>query len=88
MPSAALAEPMDSEWMKTAAGRGKPAPQAHVTVSSRLNCTCSSLRYMIDSAGFMTTPLPIMVPMYRWWEVPFLFIAGKMYDFVAGGTPA
>lgn len=22
--------------------------------------------------------------MYRWWEVPFLWIAGQMYDFIAG----
>ncbi len=49
-----------------------------------LNTDLYERAFMIDSAGFMTRPLPIMVPMYRWWEVPFFTIAGKMYDFIAG----
>lgn len=49
-----------------------------------LNADLYERKFMIDSATFMTKPLPIMVPMYRWWEVPFFFIAGKMYDFIAG----
>eukprot|EP00965_Chrysotila_dentata_P033285 1108702-Pleurochrysis_carterae.AAC.1 len=34
-----------------------------------LNADLYERKYMIDSAAFMTRPLPIMVPMYRWWEV-------------------
>jgi glycerol-3-phosphate dehydrogenase len=34
-----------------------------------LNADLYERAYMIESAGFMTRPLPIMVPMYRWWEV-------------------
>ena len=40
--------------------------------------------HMIASAPFMTKPLPMMVPMYKWWEVPVLWMGGKLYDAVAG----
>eukprot|EP01064_Diplonema_japonicum_P017699 TRINITY_DN2598_c0_g1_i2.p1 TRINITY_DN2598_c0_g1~~TRINITY_DN2598_c0_g1_i2.p1 ORF type:complete len:663 (+),score=91.23 TRINITY_DN2598_c0_g1_i2:52-2040(+) len=41
--------------------------------------------YMIDSAPFMTRPLPMMIPMYKWWEVPLFWVGGKLYDAIAGG---
>ena len=40
--------------------------------------------HMIQSAPFMTRPLPMMVPMYKYWEVPVLWFGGKMYDALAG----
>jgi glycerol-3-phosphate dehydrogenase len=40
--------------------------------------------YMIESAPFMTRPIPMMVPLYKWWEVPMMFMTGKLYDFIAG----
>eukprot|EP01059_Diplonema_ambulator_P003967 TRINITY_DN13677_c0_g1_i1.p1 TRINITY_DN13677_c0_g1~~TRINITY_DN13677_c0_g1_i1.p1 ORF type:complete len:713 (+),score=189.11 TRINITY_DN13677_c0_g1_i1:284-2140(+) len=40
--------------------------------------------YMIDSAPFMTRPLPMMIPMYKWWEVPLMWTGGKFYDAIAG----
>eukprot|EP01060_Flectonema_neradi_P033804 TRINITY_DN5766_c0_g1_i3.p1 TRINITY_DN5766_c0_g1~~TRINITY_DN5766_c0_g1_i3.p1 ORF type:complete len:667 (+),score=129.69 TRINITY_DN5766_c0_g1_i3:64-2001(+) len=48
---------------------------------------CSDLyerAYMIESAPYMTRPLPMMIPMYKWWEVPVMWMGGKMYDFLAG----
>eukprot|EP01062_Namystynia_karyoxenos_P074329 TRINITY_DN71218_c0_g1_i1.p1 TRINITY_DN71218_c0_g1~~TRINITY_DN71218_c0_g1_i1.p1 ORF type:complete len:721 (+),score=241.32 TRINITY_DN71218_c0_g1_i1:84-2165(+) len=40
--------------------------------------------YMIESAPFMTTPLPMIIPMFKWWEVPVYMIGGFMYDLLAG----
>jgi glycerol-3-phosphate dehydrogenase len=39
---------------------------------------------MINSAPYMAHPLPIMVPCYRWWEVPYFWAGMKLYDLVAG----
>jgi hypothetical protein len=34
--------------------------------------------WMIDSAPFMAHPIPMMVPLYKWWEVPMFFVTGKL----------
>ena len=39
---------------------------------------------MLASAPFMATPLPMLVPLYRWWEVPLFAIVGFLYDAIAG----
>ena len=40
--------------------------------------------YMIKSAPFMTHPVPMMIPVYKWWERPVMAFSGKLYDFIAG----
>ncbi len=40
--------------------------------------------YMIQSAPFMTQPLPMMIPLHHWWEIPVYWVSGKLYDFIAG----
>ncbi|KAG8464660.1 hypothetical protein KFE25_010028 [Diacronema lutheri] len=40
--------------------------------------------YMIESAPFMTHPIPMMVPLFKWWEVPMMYFTGKLYDIIAG----
>ena len=39
---------------------------------------------MLDSMPFMAKPLPIMLPCYSWWEIPFYFAGMKVYDWFAG----
>jgi hypothetical protein len=39
---------------------------------------------MIQSAPFMTHPLPMMIPLKHYWEIPLYWMSGKMYDFIAG----
>mmetsp|Transcript_36808 Transcript_36808/g.86473 ORF Transcript_36808/g.86473 Transcript_36808/m.86473 type:complete len:577 (-) Transcript_36808:139-1869(-) len=44
----------------------------------------SERAWMIQSAPFMAKALPMMVPLYRWWEVPLFWVVGNMYDLIAG----
>lgn len=39
---------------------------------------------MLTSAPHLTHPLPIMLPVYTWWQVPYFWVGIKAYDFVAG----
>ncbi|KAK9510688.1 hypothetical protein O3M35_005424 [Rhynocoris fuscipes] len=39
---------------------------------------------MMKSAPHLTQPLPIMLPVYRWWQVPYYWVGIKAYDLVAG----
>lgn len=35
-------------------------------------------------APHLSNPLPIMLPVYQWWQVPYYWFGIKMYDIVAG----
>jgi len=35
-------------------------------------------------APYLSEHLPIMLPVYRWWQVPYYWAGTKMYDFLAG----
>jgi glycerol-3-phosphate dehydrogenase len=39
---------------------------------------------MLNSAPHLAHPLPIMLPVYTWWQVPYYWVGIKMYDIVAG----
>ncbi|XP_017771343.1 PREDICTED: glycerol-3-phosphate dehydrogenase, mitochondrial isoform X1 [Nicrophorus vespilloides] len=39
---------------------------------------------MLHSAPHLAHPLPIMLPVYQWWQVPYYWFGIKMYDLVAG----
>lgn len=39
---------------------------------------------MLRTAPHLCTVLPIMIPVYKWWQVPYFFIGCKMYDWFAG----
>lgn len=40
--------------------------------------------FMLTSAPHLTRPLPIMLPVYQWWLIPYYWVGIKAYDFVAG----
>ncbi|CAM9299413.1 unnamed protein product, partial [Chrysoparadoxa australica] len=40
--------------------------------------------YMLQAAPYMNKALPIMIPIYKWWEVPYMWAGTKVYDLVAG----
>ncbi|XP_014207768.1 glycerol-3-phosphate dehydrogenase, mitochondrial isoform X3 [Copidosoma floridanum] len=39
---------------------------------------------MIHNAPHLAHPLPIMLPVYTWWQIPYYWFGIKMYDLVAG----
>lgn len=39
---------------------------------------------MIKIAPHLAHPLPIMLPVYKWWQLPYFWSGIKLYDFVAG----
>lgn len=39
---------------------------------------------MLRTAPHLVTVLPIMIPVYKWWQVPYFFVGCKMYDWFAG----
>lgn len=39
---------------------------------------------MLRTAPHLCTILPIMIPVYKWWQVPYFFVGCKMYDWFAG----
>jgi glycerol-3-phosphate dehydrogenase len=42
--------------------------------------------HLMNAAPFMAKPLPIMIPLYKWWEVPYMWAGAKVYDFIAGSN--
>ena len=38
----------------------------------------------LNIAPYLATELPIMCPLYKWWQVPYYYLGTKAYDFVAG----
>ncbi|XP_048835705.1 glycerol-3-phosphate dehydrogenase, mitochondrial-like isoform X1 [Brienomyrus brachyistius] len=39
---------------------------------------------LLEIAPHLSAPLPIMLPVYSWWQIPYYWAGIKMYDLVAG----
>ncbi|XP_026874269.2 glycerol-3-phosphate dehydrogenase, mitochondrial isoform X1 [Electrophorus electricus] len=39
---------------------------------------------LLTIAPHLSVPLPIMLPVYRWWQLPYYWAGIKLYDLVAG----
>lgn len=39
---------------------------------------------LLEIAPHLSFPLPIMLPVYKWWQLPYFWVGIKAYDFVAG----
>uniref|UniRef100_A0A915KF14 Glycerol-3-phosphate dehydrogenase n=1 Tax=Romanomermis culicivorax TaxID=13658 RepID=A0A915KF14_ROMCU len=39
---------------------------------------------LLEIAPHISSALPIMLPIYQWWKVPYYWIGIKMYDLVSG----
>lgn len=40
--------------------------------------------HMLHAAPYIAKPLPIMLPVDKWWKVPYYYAGTKVYDLVAG----
>ncbi|KAI8988874.1 FAD dependent oxidoreductase-domain-containing protein [Pilobolus umbonatus] len=41
-------------------------------------------KIFIENAPFLANELPIMLPVYQWWQLPYFWIGCKLYDLFAG----
>ncbi|KAK4549722.1 hypothetical protein LTR36_005023 [Oleoguttula mirabilis] len=41
-------------------------------------------RYFLDTAPHLSSWLPIMIPVQKWWQAPYFWAGTKAYDFLAG----
>lgn len=41
-------------------------------------------RYFLDTAPHLSSWLPIMIPVEKWWQAPYFWAGTKFYDFLAG----
>uniref|UniRef100_A0A914X3R6 Glycerol-3-phosphate dehydrogenase n=1 Tax=Plectus sambesii TaxID=2011161 RepID=A0A914X3R6_9BILA len=39
---------------------------------------------LLEIAPHLSYPLPIMLPVYKWWQIPYYWFGIKAYDFVSG----
>ncbi|NXD65663.1 GPDM protein, partial [Eolophus roseicapillus] len=39
---------------------------------------------LLEIAPHLSSPLPIMLPVYKWWQLPYYWFGIKLYDLVAG----
>lgn len=38
----------------------------------------------LDNCSHLARPVPIIMPCYKWWEIPFMWVGLKAYDLLAG----
>ncbi len=43
-------------------------------------------KHMLNAAPYMNQPLPIMIPIYQLWKVPYFWAGAKAYDIIAGNS--
>ncbi|KAK5116634.1 hypothetical protein LTR62_007308 [Meristemomyces frigidus] len=41
-------------------------------------------RYFLDTAPHLSSWLPIMIPVQKWWQAPYFWAGTKFYDLLAG----
>ncbi|KAI4160899.1 MAG: hypothetical protein LQ342_005325 [Letrouitia transgressa] len=41
-------------------------------------------KYFLDTAPHLSNWLPIMIPVQKWWQVPYFWMGTKCYDLLAG----
>ncbi|KAL7322467.1 mitochondrial glycerol-3-phosphate dehydrogenase [Mucor circinelloides] len=41
-------------------------------------------KIFLDIAPHLSDQLPIMLPVYKWWQIPYYWVGCKMYDIFAG----
>jgi glycerol-3-phosphate dehydrogenase len=51
------------------------------------NLVCEALHErhnFLEIAPHLSSKLPILLPVYKWWQLPYFFMGIKMYDFLSG----
>jgi glycerol-3-phosphate dehydrogenase len=48
----------------------------------------SERAHLLNAAPYMAHPLATLIPVYTWWELPYLWAGAKLYDLIAGSRRA
>lgn len=40
--------------------------------------------HMLQAIPYLNSPIPIMIPIYESWKIPYMWLGTKVYDFIAG----
>ena len=54
-------------------------------VSVTFDCHDLVIANLLEIAPHLSFPLPIMLPIYKWWQLPYYWAGIKAYDLVSGG---
>lgn len=60
---------------------------ASILIPDRYKLVKEALRerkYFLDTAPHLSSWLPIMIPVQKWWQAPYFWAGTKFYDFLAG----
>jgi len=44
--------------------------------------------HMLTACNYMNSPVPILIPINTWWEIPYMWVGVKLYEFYARGHRA
>lgn len=44
--------------------------------------------HLLNAAPYMAHPLATLIPVYKWWEIPYMWAGAKVYDIIAGSRRA
>lgn len=44
--------------------------------------------HLLHAAPYMAHPLATLIPVYTWWELPYMWAGAKVYDLIAGARRA
>jgi len=62
-------------------------PSERMLIMCRYKLVKEALRerkYFLDTAPHLSSWLPIMIPIQKWWQAPYFWAGTKFYDFLAG----
>jgi glycerol-3-phosphate dehydrogenase len=44
--------------------------------------------HLLNAAPYNAQPLAMLIPLYTWWEIPYMWAGAKVYDWLAGSARA
>lgn len=78
---------LSRSWTTTSELNSFCPRRAAALTSDRYKLVVEALRerrYFLDTAPHLSSWLPIMIPVQKWWQAPYFWAGTKCYDFLAG----
>ena len=62
------------------------APRPAHNKPPRIPPTHTQRAHLLNAAPYMASPLATLIPIYTWWEIPYIWLGTKVYDLLAGSS--